>query len=287
MFKRSTIVALAFVVVGVTAAGQEPATLMLKSGERLAGTLIDLNASGFQIRVDGNERAIAKHEVAIVNFAGELKVRQSDLDKMSGQHVFVLRNGDVVRGDFYDIGGTHPLRLTVKTDSGEREFTSNDVSYIVLARPPDSAIVHHPAPGTPSGTPAGEGTLVRVAANQEWVATGITVQQGQAVAFTTGGEVRLNSTGDLVARPAGVADNRDPKSPLRDVPVGALIGRIGPAASGGVFGRRVSAPFLIGDQNRVVMPAGGQLYLGVNDSVHTDNSGTFEVRVNVNPNTRR
>jgi hypothetical protein len=28
------------------------------------------------------------------------------------------------------------------------------------------------------------------------------------------------------------------------------------------------------------MPAGGQLFLGVNDSVLTDNGGTFDVRVN-------
>lgn len=278
MLKKTTIVALALALTAFVARAQEPATLLLKSGERVSGTLVDLGGAGFLIRVGDNERTIGKDDVAVVNFTGDLQVRQADLDKMNGQHIFVLRNGDTVRGHFYDIGGTSPLRLTVHTDSGERMLHSNDVARVILARPPDNFITGAAGGAAPT-VPAGEGRLVRVPADRQWTATGITVRQGQRVNFSAGGQVRLNDPGDLVASPAGVSGRNDAKAPLPGAQVGALIGRIG--AAGGVFGRgRVGQPFLIGDQGTVEMPAGGQLFLGVNDSVLTDNGGTFDVRIN-------
>ena len=52
-----------------------------------------------------------------------------------GQQLLWLRNGDTVNGQLYDIGGTSPLRITFRTSSGEREFSSNEIGRIVLARP--------------------------------------------------------------------------------------------------------------------------------------------------------
>ncbi len=61
MFKRtiSALAIAAIAYVGVAQA-QESATLTLRSGERLSGQLIDLNASGFTIRVNNEERQVPK-----------------------------------------------------------------------------------------------------------------------------------------------------------------------------------------------------------------------------------
>ena len=57
--------------------------------------------------------------------------------------------------------------------------------------------------------------------------------------------------------------------PIRRVPVGALIGKIGNGA-----------PFAIGMQTQPLpMPASGRLMLGVNDNELADNSGFYTVTV--------
>jgi hypothetical protein len=63
-------------------------------------------------------------------------------------------------------------------------------------------------------------------------------------------------------------------APLPQNFAGALIARIGN-----------SAPFPIGDQTTVTMPANGQLFLGINDDHVQDNSGGF--RVNIQRQNRR
>jgi hypothetical protein len=62
-----------------------------------------------------------------------------------------------------------------------------------------------------------------------------------------------------------------PGYPMRDMPVGGLIGRVGLDAS---------APFAVGSTlTPITMPAAGHLYLGVNDDGYTDNSGGYDVGI--------
>jgi hypothetical protein len=57
--------------------------------------------------------------------------------------------------------------------------------------------------------------------------------------------------------------------PVRDMPVGGLIGRVG-------NGR----PFAIGSTRApITMPNGGRLFLAVNDDDIRDNSGGFDVQI--------
>jgi hypothetical protein len=53
----------------------------------------------------------------------------------AGQPLVVLRSGEIIDGRLSDIGGTRPLRLTIDTPSGQRDFTSNDVAQIYLYAP--------------------------------------------------------------------------------------------------------------------------------------------------------
>src|SRR5918996_6215139 len=122
MLKRTVISALcaaAMLVTGVAHA-QTSATLTLRSGEKVSGDLIDLGGVGFTIRVNGNERQIAQNQVAVIDFTGGT-MSDADWAKFSGTSQVVLRNGQTIDGSLYDIGGTNPLRLTLKTSSGERE----------------------------------------------------------------------------------------------------------------------------------------------------------------------
>jgi hypothetical protein len=261
MLKR-TIIAASIAALSITgAAAQENATLTLRSGERIQGQLIDMGGSGFTIRVNGNERQVPTGEVALIDFAGST-MSQSDWDRVnSGQHVIWLRNGETVTGQLYDIGGTSPLRITVKANGNERELASNEVSRIAMAR----------LSNTETGTTGagGGGQRITVSAQQRWTPTGITVREGETLRINAEGEIRVSPDTNDRATPHGVTSQRmDPRAPMPRTFVGALIGRIGNGE-----------PFGIGANGNIRAPGSGQLFLGINDSNVSDNDGSFQVSV--------
>lgn len=265
MFKRtiSALAIAAIAYVGVAQA-QESATLTLRSGERLSGQLIDLNASGFIMRVNNEERKVPKNDVAVIDFTGGT-MSTSDWAKVSsGQQVVWLRSGETVNAQLIDIGGTTPLRLSFATDSGNRDMTTSEVSRIVLAHTDAAA-----SAASTSSTAATSGMGIVVSSKQRWTNTGIIVRRGETLTLNTTGEVRLSADGQDIAPPAGSTSGRlATGAPMPNALAGALIGRIGNGT-----------PFGIGNQTTFVAPAAGQLFLGVNDRDLNDNTGEFRVEI--------
>ncbi|HET7697755.1 MAG TPA: hypothetical protein VFK57_18725 [Vicinamibacterales bacterium] len=265
MLKRtvlSAFCAAAMLVTGVAYA-QNSATLTLRSGEKVSGDLIDLGGVGFTVRVSGSERQIPQNDVAVIDFTGGT-MSDADWAKFTGSTQVILRNGQTIDGQLYDIGGATPLRLTIKTGSGDRELSSNEVARIVMARPDNVAT------GTTgvAATPAVPGAIT-VQANQPWTSTGMTVRRGQTLTFQTTGEVQLSTDAADTASADGAKKGRyAPNAPMKQVLAGALIGRIGNGA-----------PFAIGNQTSIVAPASGILFLGINDDGFEDNKGNFQVVV--------
>jgi hypothetical protein len=242
------------------AQAQENATLVLRSGERVSGQLVDLGGVGYTVRVNGKERQIPQKDVAVIDFTGG-NITEADWAKFTGTSQVVLKNGQTIEGQLYDIGGTTPLKLTLKTSSGDRELSSSEVARIVIAKP-DNAVAT-------SGTSATGTTNITVSAQQAWTPTGITVTQGQRLTFNTTGEIQLSADANDKASSAGSTNGRRaPRSAMPRDLAGALIGKIG-------NGR----PFGIGNQTSIVAPANGQLFLGVNDDTFGDNQGSFQVTI--------
>jgi len=261
MLKRTVFSALcaAMLVTGVTYA-QNSATLTLRSGEKVSGDLVDLGGVGYTIRVNGNERQIPQNSVAVIDFSGG-SMSDADWAKFTGSSQIVLKSGETIDGQLYDIGGTSPLRLSVRTSSGERELSSNDVARIVIARPDNATTGTSGAAATPSVPGA-----ITVQANQPWTSTGMTVRRGQSLSFTSTGEIQLSDDPSDLADANGAKKARyAANAPMKQVLAGALIGRIGNGA-----------PFAVGNQT-IAAPASGVLFLGVNDDGFADNKGNFQV----------
>lgn len=262
-------------MLAAASSAQVRATFVLRSGEKVGGDLVDMNARGLVVNVGGSERAWPIGEVAVVDFVDSgNNLPAGEVDKAGSSHVLALRNGSVLVGELTDIGGRSPLRVTFRTGGSDRDFSSNDVARIYLARPSRS--------GNEAGTGSGSGSLlpaqgnIRVPARSSWVSTGINVSQGETVNFVTTGEVRLSSDPDDVAGPAGSKKGRRAyNSPLPQALAGALIGRInnGP-------------PFGVGDLRSIVAPATGTLYLAVNDDGLNDNEGEFGVTITLRSSNR-
>jgi hypothetical protein len=268
---RSLFAAAVIALGGLSAvSAQESVTLLLKSGERLPAQLMDLSASGFTVQVGNEQRNISKNDIAVIDFGGSAAGQPKESENLGGRHLFLMRNGSTVRGELVDIGGSRPLRLTVRTDSGNQDLSSADVRRIYLDRPPARPGADPQAPPPP----AAGGVTIRVNANQQWTPTNISVRRGQQVRFQASGEIRLATNGE--PHGPGGSPNQDKGATIPTTNTATLIGRIGPA------GQRVGATntFVIGSQNAATMPADGMLYLGVNDSVYGDNSGWFTVVVN-------
>lgn len=260
MFKR-TVVALSVAALSFAiASAQESATVTLKSGERISGQLVDMGGAGFQLRVNGQDRTIPTGDVALIDFAGT-SMTQADWDRVAdGQHVIWLRNGQSIVGTLYDVGGTQPLRITVKTEGGERDLTSSEISRIALARPT--------ATGTQATTGAG-GNSITVSAQQQWTPTGITVRRGETLTINADGEFRIGADQNDRSTADGIVNQRyDARAPLPRTLAGALIGRVGNGQ-----------PFGIGRNATIQAPGAGQLFLGINDSNVADNEGSLQVTI--------
>lgn len=266
MLKRTVLGA--FCVAAMLTAGiaqaQENATLVLRSGERVSGQLVDLGGVGYTVRVSGQDRHIPQNDVAVIDFTGGT-MTDADWAKFTGTSQVVLKSGQTIEGQLYDIGGTTPLKLTVKTSTGDRELSSSEVARIVISKP-QNAVATTGSAATPS---AGGTTNITVSAQQAWTPTGITVKKGQRLTFNATGEVQLSTDVNDKAGSAGsTTGRRAPHSAMPGEPAGALIGKIG-------NGR----PFGIGNQTSIVAPASGQLFLGINDDAFGDNQGSFQVTI--------
>ncbi len=267
MFKR-TILALAVASVTITgvAQAQENATLTLKSGEKVSGQLMDLGGVGFTVKVNGTEKHIPQNDVAVIDFAGG-SMTDADWAKVTdGQPVVQLKSGETINGSLYDIGGSSPLRITIRTASGERDFSSNEIGRIILARPSNAVATS----GNNAALAPATGAGISVSPKQQWTSTGLTVKKGEMLSFNATGEVQLSTDANDVATPFGAKGGRKAaNAPVPTALAGALIGRIGPNGQ----------PFPIGSGVTVPMPAAGQLFLGVNDDGLGDNQGEFRVDV--------
>ena len=266
--KRAMILAslLALVVMaGGTLVANARVTLLLKSGSRVSGDLVDMSGSGFTIRTSGRERSIPTRDVAVIDFQGNAdNLPDSEVSRAAGgRGVFVLRGGQIADGRLTDVGGTDPKRLSFDTPSGARDHTSNEVARVYLSAVPGATT--RPAPPT---TPAPG--AIGVHADRQWTPTGIWVRKGDRVSFSATGEIRLSDDPADVAAPAGSTIGRyDRGAPIPMNLAGALIGRVGS-----------NRPFGIGNQTGLLtMPDDGELYLGVNDGSPSDNRGRFDVVV--------
>ena len=254
---------------------QANVTLHMRNVDTMQVSLVDLNASGFAVRVNGEDRAIGKDQVAWVDFGGSVNVNANAINAVAGNsHLIVMRNGDTMTAEWFDIGGTSPLRLAFKTSGGDRDIMSNEVARSYLARPANAGgIISGGGGATPErGGMQADGS-VAVMANQPWTDTGINVRAGEMLRFEVSRTIKFgNGAGDEATADGnaeGTARAVLRTVPVRSMPVGGLIGRVGNGQ-----------PFAIGTAPELIrMPVNGRLWLGINDLSFNDNSGHFRVIV--------
>jgi Ca2+-binding EF-hand superfamily protein len=114
------------------------------------------------------------------------------------------------------------------------------------------------------------GRSIAVGGDRQWVDTGIDLRAGDQVSINASGQIRVARDGGLMSA-AGVASGRTEGATIPTANVGGLVARFGN-----------SAPLFIGESRTFRSARSGRLYLGVNDSFFDDNTGQFNVTVDVN-----
>ncbi len=73
---------------------QESAILLLKSGARLAGDLVDMGGSGFTMNISGQSRVVPTGDAAVIAFDGDARnLPAGEVERTDDGHVLVMRNG--------------------------------------------------------------------------------------------------------------------------------------------------------------------------------------------------
>ena len=270
--------AVAAVLMTPLAAAADQVTVLLRSGQKVAGQLEDLDKGTLFVRVSlHDQRKLPIGDVVLIDFVGGASgLPETELSQARGDdHLLVMRDRTLVPGRLVDISGGEgsgkpdEARVFVFRTTGgeERRVPVGEVGRVYVGRYPAAASTGLALPADAAG--------VKVAANEAWVATGIYVARGQQVTFGAQGEVQLsNDANDRATAAGSTKGRRATGAPMPGVLAGALIGRIGPSGT----------PFGIGDQSTAIpMPEPGELYLAVNDDDRNDNQGAFAVTVKPAP----
>ena len=105
--------------------------------------------------------------------------------------------------------------------------------------------------------------------NNGWTNTGFVVRQGQTVNITATGRVTLGM--GRTSTPAG-SNIPDPGKLMANDPTGGLIAVIGDDNNDFIF---------IGERRQIRVTRDGTLYLGVNEAELKDNTGAFDVTIEI------
>jgi len=257
------------------ASAQTQVTLLMKNGQRLSGALT--YKGGAEYTLNGND--VQSNDVAVVMFVpgdptpAELsRVPTVDFNPSElERHVFVMRDGTMVWGKLYKFSPDGAIATFDQREGGRHDVAASNLARIYINPASARALYASSVAGVSNaGTVGTSGATVTVPANQQWVATGFTVRRGETLHFNVTGDVQWSPDVADNATAAGARTGRrsDGAAPVPAAPGGALVARIDNGKA-----------FLIGNQGSVRMPANGQLFLGVNDSILTDNGGNFFVTI--------
>lgn len=215
-----------------------------------------------------------------------------------------LKDGSIIKGKIVTFGGG---KFTVSIGEGTRKrdltFTAEEIESITfdtapaviksnvavntdkstpptitvgqnnqqVYTPPTTAPANNPRPAAASGK-AIEVDVKVLADNTAngWTNSGWVVKKGQRIRIIGDGRVSLGN--GRYATAAGISSLPDDEKLLKNVATGALIAVIGDDNNEFIY---------VGENNEFVAQRDGALFLGVNEGNLDDNSGAFDVKVEI------
>lgn len=208
-----------------------------------------------------------------------------------------LKDGSIIKGKIVSFGsGKFTVLIGSGTRSRQMDFTADEVESISfdsntvgdssaqttrIDTPPVSApkvelpVSINQTSNVSTAKPEPIKVNVKVSADNSsngWTNSGWVVQKGQKIRIVGSGRVSLG--GGRFATPGGIASLPDTAKLIANQPTGALIAVVGDDNNDFIF---------VGDSREFTATRDGALFLGVNEGNLEDNSGTFDVRIEIDP----
>ncbi len=212
-----------------------------------------------------------------------------------------LKDGSIIKGKITSFGNG---KFTVTMGDGSRKrqmtFGANEIESIVFdaATPAESANASYKAPVTqPPIVQAKviktDDDIIRQTPNRStesmkpiewkvkvladntangWTNSGWVVRKGQRIRISGDGKVSLGRGNSSTA--SGLPDLKDDQKLLKNVATGALIAVIGDDNNDFIY---------VGSEREFVASRDGALFLGINEGYLEDNSGSFNVKIEIIP----
>jgi len=210
-----------------------------------------------------------------------------------------LKDGSIIKGHIVSFaGGSFVVEIgegarrrqltfaaaeiqSITFDSQSPATTTNrNASYTEPEQKPEvqPAVVRNdpkPQPTAPAGKMKPIAWNVRVTADNTsngWTNTGWVIKKGQRIRITGDGKVSLGR--GQSSPPSGLPTLEDNQKLLKSVPTGALIAVIGDDNNDFIY---------VGAEREFTATRDGALFLGINEGYLEDNSGTFNVKIEILP----
>ena len=158
-----------------------------------------------------------------------------------------------------------------------------------------SAVAAGPGPAAQeSPAPPGPAKELIVRGDVEWTDTGIDVLQDDELQITATGGISLQRGNPTAYCGPDGYNMQTAQQPIPGKNIGALVGRVvrlisvsrDPESNKEIRDELIEV-FFVGSKARVLMPIAGRVFLGPNENVVGDNSGSYRVTIARIPNPER
>jgi hypothetical protein len=166
---------------------------------------------------------------------------------------------------------TKPAAINTTATSGGQNNTSNTQTTLPPEKPNQTEKL--PTTSTPESGNKPITIEVKVLADNTsngWTNSGWVVQKGQKIKITGNGRVSLGN--GRYSTPIGIASLPDAEKLKKDQPTGGLIAVVGDDNNEFIF---------VGESSEFVATRDGALFLGINEGNLDDNSGTYDVKIEI------
>lgn len=237
-------------------------TIRMKDGRIIKGKIVSFDGGRFTVVFDDGtrQRQMVYSADEVESIAFDSGAIPTDNVKVSGKIPTDTPNNE-----------NNTIITVGQTGKNTNPQTSSPKTNTTISTPPTDST----PPNTSQVTPKPITINVKVSADNTsngWTNSGWVVQQGQRIKITGSGIVSLGS--GRSATPGGTPGLPDTNKLMKNKPTGGLIAVIGDDNNDFIY---------VGDSIEFVASRDGALFLGVNEGKLDDNTGAFDVKVEIFP----
>ena len=252
-------------LVGVLSFSAFADTIRLKDGSIIKGKITGFSGGRFTVVIGEGQRrrelVFTAAEVESIQFDGPSQIDHT---------------ASVPAGRPNNTTSKNPPRVVVSDNSRTNPPVQQPrQTNPPVTRQPEPEVDDTPTPIVRTSTAKPIEVNVKVLADNTsngWTNSGWVVKKGQRIRISGSGTINLG--GGRTSEAGGLYDFEDPSKLLKSVPTGALIAVIGDDNNDFIY---------VGTSREFIAERDGSLFLGVNEGNLNDNTGAFDVKVEIIP----